>query len=70
MQSGEMLAAPELELEEWVTGQCRPHQALSLCRADQVDTGGRATSQELEVTKDGDHPGGMWRESQSKYLFS
>ena len=52
-----MLAAPEVELGAWVTGQCGQHWAVSLRRVGQADTGGgRVTSQELELTKDGDYP--------------
>ena len=70
MWSGDMPAAPEMELGEWVTGQCGQHWALSLRRAGQADTGGgRVTSQELEVTKDGDYPEGLQGGSPGKYLF-
>ena len=52
-----------------VTEQYGQHGALSLHRAGQAHRRRQGNLQELQVTKDGDHPEGLLGGSPGKYLF-
>ena len=52
-----------------VTEQYRQHGALSLRRAGQAHRRHQGNLQELQVTKDGDHPDGLWGEAQASTCF-